>query len=485
MPDDAAFRSAPSILEEGRTCWRIATADRLSIIVDAADFFHAAKEAMLAAEHSIFLIGWDFDARIELEPEGPTLEGPNEIGKFLNWISRRRRGLDVRILKWDLGVLNSLGRGETPFFMLNWMFGGRVKLKLDGAHPPLAAHHMKLLVIDETLAFCGGIDMTVGRWDTREHEENRAGRHTPRGAPLGPWHDATSCLTGPAAKALSELARMRWERATGETIEVLAGEKDIWPQRLPVDFTQVDVGIARTAPEYEDRRQICEIEAATLAIVATVRRTLYIESQYFASRKIAEAIAARLAEPDGPQILVVNPDTADGWLEAKAMDSARIRMMHLLDKADRHGRFRIVYPANEAGSPIYVHAKIMIADDRILKLGSANLNNRSLGYDTECDIVMEREEEDDEMASEILLKRDGLLAEHLGCSLEAVRAVLSETGGSLFAVLDRLDPQGRRMVPMPMRALTPDEEMLAESDIADPERPVSWKQRIASLFRRA
>ncbi|WP_244631154.1 phospholipase D-like domain-containing protein [Aureimonas sp. ME7] len=469
-------------LTRGETVWRTERADRYSIIVDAADFFFAAKQAMLRARHSIVLIGWDFDARIEIEPEGRTLEGPNRIGALLDWLAKRRPDLDVRILKWDLGMLNSLARGETPFFMLSWMMGGRVRLKLDGAHPPLAAHHMKLLVIDEALAFCGGIDMTTGRWDTREHEENRPGRRSPRGKPLGPWHDATSCVSGPAAKALAELARARWERATGETMDALAGEADLWPDGLPVDFADIDIGIARTAPEYEDREQIAEIEATTFAVIRAARRTLYIESQYFASRRVAELLAERLGEPDGPEVVVINPDTADGWLEAKAMDSARIRMMRLLRDADRFDRFRILYPVNEAGSPIYVHAKIMVADDRVLKLGSANLNNRSMGYDTECDLVITARDEDEETQRGITAKRDGLIAEHLRMSLDDWRDALARHEGRLVGALDAL--RGGRLEPLPIRELTVDEELLAESDLADPERPVGWRDRIGSVLRR-
>ncbi|RIY02442.1 phospholipase [Aureimonas flava] len=478
LPEDASART----LREGDTCWRIRRAERFSVIVDAADFFFHAKQAMLAARHSILLIGWDFDARIEIEPERRTLEGPNRIGPLLDWLVRRRPDLDVRILKWDLGLLNSLARGETPVFMLNWMMGGRVRLKLDGAHPPLGAHHMKLLVVDETLAFCGGIDMTTGRWDTREHEEDRPGRRSPRGKPLGPWHDATSCLTGPAAGALAELARDRWAQATGEVLDPIAGARPIWPDGLGTDLRDVEIGIARTAPEYGARPQVCEIEAATLSVIAAARRNLYVESQYFASRRIALALAERLAEPDGPDIVVVNPDTADGWLEAKAMDSARIRLMRLLKRADRFDRFRIRFPVNAAGSPIYVHAKVMVADDRLLKLGSANLNNRSMGYDTECDLLIEARPGDEDTRRAILAKRDGLLAEHLGVSMETLGRALERHRGRLAGVVDELGEA--RLKPLPLRPLTVDEEMLAESDMADPERPVGWRTRLASLTRR-
>ncbi|WP_416357423.1 phospholipase D-like domain-containing protein [Aureimonas phyllosphaerae] len=479
---DEAEAGGGAFLREGETCWRIARAERFSMIVDAADFFFHAKQAMLAARHSILLVGWDFDARIEIEPERQTLDGPNRIGPLLDWLAERSPDLDVRILKWDLGLLNSLARGETPVFMLNWMMGGRVRLKLDGAHPPLGAHHMKLLVVDETIAFCGGIDMTTGRWDTREHEENRPGRRSPRGAPLGPWHDATSCVTGPAAQALAELARDRWTQATGETLSQLAGAHAIWPEGLAVDLEAVRIGIARTAPEFGTRPQVAEIERATLAAIGAARDNLYIESQYFASRKIALAIAERLAEPHGPDIVVINPDTADGWLEAKAMDTARIRLLRLLKRADRFDRFRIRYPVNEAGSAIYVHAKVMVVDDRLLKLGSANLNNRSMGYDTECDLLIEAGSGEEGTRRMILAKRDGLLAEHLGVLPQTLREALDRHRGRLARVVDELGEA--RLKPLPLRPLTAAEEALAESDMADPERPVGWRDKLASLARR-
>ncbi|MFC7609045.1 phospholipase D-like domain-containing protein [Teichococcus aestuarii] len=200
-----------------------------------------------------------------------------------------------------------------------------------------------------------------------------------------PWHDATTCADGPLARALGELARERWKRATGEDWPAAPGEGPSWPEELEPLLQQVEVGIARTMAAYQEEPQVSEIEALTLRLIATARQSLYIESQYFASRRVAEAMAARLREPDGPEILLINPESADGWLEQATMDAARVRLVHMVRKADRYGRFRILHPVNEAGTPIYVHAKIMIMDDRVLKIGSANLNNRSMGHDTECD----------------------------------------------------------------------------------------------------
>jgi phosphatidylserine/phosphatidylglycerophosphate/cardiolipin synthase-like enzyme len=454
------------------------------VIVDAAGFFEHARNAMLKAERSIYMIGWDFDTRIDLVPGSANDGAPEKLGSFLNWLAKRRDELDIRILKWDVGLVNSITRGETPFYILGWMFSKKVHLKLDGAHPSLSAHHMKLLVIDDKVAFCGGIDMTVGRWDTRDHLDNDKRRRSPMGFSQGPWHDATTCLSGSAAATLGELARIRWEHATKEKLDRVETASDPWPDGLDDDFRDIEIGIARTLPEYEEQGQVSEIAAAKLAMIAAAEKYIYIESQYFASRTIAESIAARLREPEGPEVVVINPRGAEGWLEAKAMDSARIRLMKLVREADRHGRFRLLYPVNDARNAIYVHAKIMIVDDRILKLGSANLNNRSMGYDTECDVIIDTPEGRDDIARKIAFHRNGLLAEHLGYDASRIEDEL-RLKGSLIKAIDALNRTDRRgLVEVPMRELTADEELLAESNIADPERPAGIAARMSSRLRR-
>jgi phosphatidylserine/phosphatidylglycerophosphate/cardiolipin synthase-like enzyme len=476
-----------SILAEGESCWRIAEADRFSVIVDASGFFRLAREAMLKAKHSIMLIGWDFDTRIRLTPDQPKGERPDKLGRFLEDLARQTPGLQIRILKWDYGLLSSITRGETPLHMLRWMVSRQIHLKLDRAHPPLAAHHMKLLVIDDAVAFCGGIDMTVGRWDTRDHLEDDPNRLSPFGRPEPPWHDATTCASGPAARALGDLARDRWEMATGERLDPIAPagpSADPWPAALVPEFRNVRIGIARTSPQYKARREVVEIETATLAMIASARKSLYIESQYFANRRLAEAMAKRLTEPDGPEIVIVNPKSASGWLEEKTMDTARARLVRMIQEADPHDRFRIVYPVNAAGTAIYVHAKIMIVDDRILKLGSANLNNRSMGYDTESDVILEVSDEDTELRAAIRARRDDLLAEHLGRSVEAVTEAMAAAGGSLIQTIDRLGrADGRGLKAVGQREMGPDDELVAESDLVDPERPAGVRYRTSQFLR--
>jgi phosphatidylserine/phosphatidylglycerophosphate/cardiolipin synthase-like enzyme len=473
-----------SIFVEGETCWRIRKADRATVIVDAAGFFEHARSAMLKAELSIMMVGWDFDTRIDLVHGEPKDGAPQKLGRFLNWLAKRRDDLNIRILKWDIGMINSITRGETPFHILSWLFSKKIQLKLDGAHPSLSAHHMKLLIIDDKVAFCGGIDMTVGRWDTRDHLENDKRRRSPMGFAQGPWHDATTCVSGQAAATLGELARVRWERATKEKLDPVETHSDPWPDDLDVSFKDVDIAIARTLPQYEEQSQVCEIEAAKLAMIRAATKTLYIESQYFASRVVAEAIVERLGEADGPEIIVINPEGAEGWLEAKFMDTARIKLMKLVKDSDRNNRFRLFYPVNDARTSIYVHAKIMIADDRVLKLGSANLNNRSMGYDTECDVIIEAPRSGDEVSERISAYRNELIAEHIGCDPCLIDDKV-KIHGSLIRTIEALNRSGGRgLVEVSMRELSAAEEAMAETDVADPERPTGVAKRVSGYLRR-
>lgn len=96
------------ILQPGDTCWRIETADRLSVIVDAADYFAVLREVMQKARHSVIMIGWEFDTRISLDPREDGGEVPSRLGEFLSWLVRRRPELNIRLLQWDVGVLGAL-----------------------------------------------------------------------------------------------------------------------------------------------------------------------------------------------------------------------------------------------------------------------------------------------------------------------------------------------------------------------------------------
>ncbi|OMQ16262.1 phospholipase, partial [Modestobacter sp. VKM Ac-2676] len=273
----------------------------------------------------------------------------------------------------------------------------------------------------------------------------------------------------------------------GERLEPLTEERDCWPAEVEPLLTDVDVAVARTRPEHGGTSLVHEIELLWLATIAGARRSVYVESQYFANPRIADAIAERLREPDGPEVVVVNPRVADGWLSEKAMGTARALALEALREADVHDRFRLYTPVTEQREDIYVHAKVTVVDDRLLRLGSSNLNNRSMGLDTECDLAIEAVDGQpgaDRIAATITGFRDRLLAEHLGCTPDEVAAAIADTG-SLVQGIERLRrPAGRSLVVFEPPELGPVDRSLAETEVLDQEKtPDRWR-RVERFFAR-
>ncbi len=474
-------------LQPGRNCWRVETADRLSVIIDGQAYFRALRETLLKAQRMVMMIGWDFDFEIEMLPgesdgDGLAPDGfPNRIGLFLDAIVDRCPGLNIYLLKWSGGALIAPG-GILPALQVKLMSPDQIHLAFDGRHPLGACHHQKIVVIDDSLAFCGGIDMTDGRWDDRDHLDDNPLRCLKNGDDAQPWHDASTVFSGPAAAALSELARARWERAHDAAVEEdFSPGADLWPDSIDTVFRDIPLAIARTAPPEADKPGIHEIEDLYLDAIKGAKHCIYIESQYFCADSVTRAIARRLARPDCPEIVVINPHAAQGALEDQAMHVTRSRMIRQLQARDPHRRFRILYPVTESGQPIYVHAKIMIVDDVLLRIGSSNIDRRSMGFDTECDVAITAT--DDGTRRLIGHIRTTLLAEHLGLSQDRVVQEIERQGGLLGALDTLCRPQGRSLRPLRPRRETWLGGILADTRFFDPRYRRSARARVGVTAR--
>lgn len=458
-----------SIVVEGDNCWRIERARKARMIVDAADYFALLEQLMADAKERILLIGWDFDPRIALKPDR---EGKGEsLGHYLLRLAKNCPDRDIDILRWNFGGLKQFAVPRILSMIVRWKLTRSISFRLDSAHPVGCSHHQKVAVFDDHLAVCGGIDVGARRWDTRDHADGDPHRIAPDGKAYVPWHDSTMLLSGPVGSALADLGNDRWQRATNKPLREIDGKGENWPDGLRPDFEDVDVAISRTRAEYDGYSEIREIEKLHLDMIAAASRFIYFENQYFTSGKIAAAIAERLNEDDPPEFVLVMPKTADGWLEQVAMDAARVQLVRAVAKSKHGDRLRVYYPQTAAGEPIYVHAKTAIVDDRLIRVGSANLNNRSMGLDSECDVTIDAAlPANHGIEPTIRRLRESLIAEHLDVAPEDV-ARRFEACGSLIEAIEGLRGDGRSLAWLDLVPPGPLDEFIAENELLDPTSP--------------
>jgi phosphatidylserine/phosphatidylglycerophosphate/cardiolipin synthase-like enzyme len=245
-------------------------------------------------------------------------------------------------------------------------------------------------------------------------------------------------------------------------------------------FRDTRVALARTVSARATRQAVREVEDLYLDLIAAAGSYIYIESQYFTAQALGDALALRLAEPEGPEVVVVTRVGSTGWLEAPTMTALRTVLLQKLRDADVHHRFHAWYPDTPGELCCDLHSKVMIVDDEWLRVGSANFANRSMGVDTECDLVLEARG-DPLTRGAIASARNALLAEHLGVSAGEVEATLARTR-SLGVTLETLAGNSTRTL-RPFEHL--DEPSLAvvalANGVADPERPVSMDELIAGF----
>jgi phospholipase D1/2 len=469
----AATHRPESLLRPGYNSCAVARAERLALLVDAESYFKAFYQAALRARRSITILGWDFNSQTRLHFDAVAEGGPPALlGDFLNYLVRRRRGLHVNVLNWDYPMVFGADREFPPLYGFGWKPSRRVRLRYDDTHPVAGSQHQKIVLIDEAIAFIGGIDLTVRRWDSNEHCPADP-RRMAYGKPYPPFHDLMVAVDGEAAQALANIARERWRLATGSKLKAVAAEQDPWPSALQPDLRDIDVGIARTMPPRGEVPAVREIERLYLDMIASASRHIYIENQYFTAPLIAAALEKRLSEPNGPEIVLVLRLLSHGWLEEHTMHVLRTRLIERLKKADRYGRFYVYYPhipGLDEGCCLDVHSKMMAVDDRMLRIGSANLCNRSMGMDTECDVLIESRGQPP-VAKVIIDFRDRLLAEHLGIEVRAFQAELRKTG-SLHAAIAALRCAKRTLLELDEIKQWP-EAIVNLAAVADPDEPIA------------
>lgn len=484
--NDGAIPPLASVLQTGSNCWRIAQAEHLAVLTDGDAYFSAVRHAMMQARHCIAIAGWDIHSQLELVRDPVDDDHPTRLAELLIALLEQHPDLQVYVLLWDFASIYALER-EALFPIDNpWEQHQRLHFVQDDQHPPTASQHQKLVIIDGQLAFCGGFDLSRWRWDTQAHAAAEPRRVTHDGDPYQPFHDIQMLVDGEAAEALMELFRDRWRWATEERLAAMpeqAGQRSVWPHEVAVMLHRQAVAIARTLPAYAGRAEVREVEQLYLDLIERAQTLIYIENQYLSSRSLRDALCDSLTGAIGPQIVIILPRATGGWLEQHTMDILRARVLSRLRDADRHERLRVYYPdvVGLSEGCLMVHAKLMIVDDRVLRIGSSNLSNRSMGLDSECDLCIGAEQQ--ATIDAIRKLRHRLLAMFLSVApdrvAQAEHAVAAEGGGMLQAIEQLRQAQASAEGQSPIRLADLEGQVdpewnrqLPDERLVDPDGPI-------------
>lgn len=466
----------------------VAPVDEAGVLIDASDYYRAFFHAARAARKYIAIAGWQFDSDVCLlrgdEQQAAGCE--TRLLPFLRSLCEARPELQIYLLAWDFNVLFVLEREWMQKLVFNWNSHPNIKFRFDSNHTTWGSHHQKFVVVDGSLGFAGGMDICSSRWDDRQHLCEQPGRNE-SGKQHGPYHDVQAYLRGAAVQELARIFEERWEAAGAGTLRLPAPVPVDVKLRPTIPLAASRAAISRTVGRTLTPPQdpVKEIRALYLRAIDAAESHLYIENQYFTSHAIYRALVARLREPDRSrlEIVVVLPTRAEAMKEqfAHGLEQAKL-LRSLKDIAEEHGHSVGIYTCsapNDVGEEksVYIHAKLMIVDDRFITIGSANTTNRSMGADTELNVSFESTSRLpwSPLKRSIRETRVSLLAEHTGILDGPLHPMLERTEG-LVRFLDRIATGGLHRIRHHtmstmfdqndfMRALKPD-------FVWDPERPI-------------
>ena len=444
------------------------------MLIDAAAFFSAVRHAALQARHSILIMGWDIDSRTRLVGENGEPEDrlPAELGAFLGALVRRRPGLKVRLLLWDYSLLvchrarafsaRCSAMEDTAWRHLQpGQRGATRRLSAPEDH-----RHRRM---PRLLRRSRSDDPPLGHAEARGFNRWRV---DPAGKPYRPFHDVQAMVDGDAARALSEIAEGRWRRATADDGPAsYHAPHDVWPAAVTPDFRTSTLVVSRTHPLMEDAAEVREVERLFLDSIDAAEHSIYIENQFFTSRLVAERLVNRMRERPDLQVLLVGPQNYESWVEARTMRNGRIRFMRTFSEAGLQDRIKLLFPHVESGgksTDTMIHSKVMVVDDTLLRIGSANINNRSMGTDTECDLVIEAQNAT--QRKQIAEIRNRLIADHSGLTPSEVAQAFQAAPSLLSAC--SFSARGHSLRYVDDGEPDPAEMVRYIEGIADPERPI-------------
>jgi phospholipase D1/2 len=516
--------------------------EQTAVLVDAEVYYDTFCRAALLARRYIYLAGWQFDslARLLRPAPGELVTHPIELLPFLEYLCERTPRLQVFILAWDYSLFYALEREWLQRLKFKFQSHPRVHFEFS-SHPGMGGClHQKYVLIDDRVAFLGGLDVCDSRWDTRAHRAQDPARIDTHGNPYKAFHDIQVAVRGPVVRRLKHFFRESWDRLQSDELvpsQVVPPQavdaQGVRAESAPPDSSanggapeaarpedgseprpDVDrdaggasafdlrclsaeralllhptrVGLSRTDITSAGEPARLEVQRLFVDAILTARRFIYVETQYFTSSTIAQAFCRRFADAGAGRldVVLVMPDGADTPKEDLVLGPRQRAVRHLVaQEAARHDhRFRLLKSmqssAHDAPPATFIHSKLLIVDDELLSVGSANLTNRSMSLDTElnvtCSAALEQPKEAARLRAEISAIRANLLAEHAG--IDSPERFLP-----LEHLIERIDeacadPASKLRQ---QQIVAPESESQLLSAIFDPARPLDWESVELSL----
>lgn len=408
------------------TRWKQAAVAEMALLVDAETYYRAFVRAAQRARRSILISGWQFDTEMQLLRGEERLPGAeNTMVGFLNRLCDENPELQIHILAWDYSLVYAVEREWMQRLKLALRKRDRVHFEY-WTHPnPGGSHHHKYAVIDDQVAFVGGLDLCDSRWDTRVHAPNDERRRDVSGEPYRPFHDLQLALRGPVVADIRQIFSEFWADVSDlvlpdatATWEPQPSLRELVEGGMFIRASQVN--LSRTVYR-EDQAPIAEVEALLTEAVRGAESFVYIENQYFTSMAMLKAFRDRLNDTARPPltIVVMMPDGGDtpkeDFVLGNRQRSVRYALSCLAEERGHRVRFLISSDRSDPEKPVstFIHGKLIAVDDELLCVGSANLTNRSMQIDTELNVSVLGEPGSDTSA-DIAAVIDSLLAEHAG-----------------------------------------------------------------------
>jgi phosphatidylserine/phosphatidylglycerophosphate/cardiolipin synthase-like enzyme len=423
-------------------------------MVDGEENFRLKYQKISEAKSSIYIANYDLDPNLRLIrredalPRSPLIASPcrsqllesyiqisvdGAIDDYFDYtlqnllIQKAKQKVDIKILIWEPRPivrklpnsrkkgLEARGKKLQTLIEAAKLFGVEdyLTIRLDSKAPTLTSgFHEKIMIIDNQIGFCGGQDLSLGKWDTIKHEFDNPLRD-PGGEP---WHDIHALVEGPIVWDLIYHFNQRWVYSIWKDIQEL--KKIVKPSSLgsylfstspaaPAGKGDTEITALRTWKQLSENGQGLDYDIRTQgsnsvrtwyeSMCNKAKESIYIEDQFpFQDKAITQILVNRLKEQEDLKIITVGPMEPNlpglvfGTISKESINHVNSNLAALRKAGENRVRtYSLISQHNtfkDRRKQIYIHSKLMIVDDKWITVGSANTDKDGLEYSTEFDL---------------------------------------------------------------------------------------------------